>query len=260
MSENRETILREDDERGISILTMNRPGRLNALNRQMFRELDELLDVLAEKKEVRGLILTGTGEKAFVAGADIKELEGLDESAARELSLDGQRIFQKLEQLPFPVVAAVNGYALGGGLELAMACHLRVASETALLGMPETGLGLIPGYGGTQRLPRLVGVGLALEMLLTGRKLTAAEALEAGLLNRVTGQDTVVDEAQALLQEILDKGPHTIPAVVKAVSKSGLPGGFETEAEHFGRLCDSEDGREGIRAFIEKRKPMFGKR
>lgn len=260
MSEYLETVQLEEDKSGISVVTVNRPGQLNAINRQLFRELDDLLDRFSKQEVTRGVILTGAGEKAFVAGADIKELEGLDETAARELSLEGQRVFRKLEQLPIPVIAAVNGYALGGGLELAMACHLRVASETAVLGMPETGLGLIPGYGGTQRLPRLVGSGLALEMILTGRKLTAEEALEAGLVNRVIRQEAVVDGAISLLQKILDKGPQVIPAVLKAVRESGLPGGFETEATLFGRLCDSDDGREGIRAFIEKRKPNFSKR
>jgi enoyl-CoA hydratase len=245
---------------GVAFVTVNRPDKLNALNGRTLEELDAVFSALATDAEVKGVLVTGAGDKAFVAGADIGELAGLDPEAGRSLSERGQRVFDRIEWLGKPVVAAVNGFALGGGCELALACHLRVASETASLGTPEVKLGLLCGYGGTQRLPRLVGRGAALEILLTGERVRADEALRLGLVNRVVGRDALLDEAESLLRKMIANGPLALRATLEAVH-----GGLDRplaeaqagEAQLFGELCGTEDAREGTRAFLEKRAPRF---
>jgi enoyl-CoA hydratase len=212
---------------------------------------------------VHVLVVTGAGEKAFVAGADIAELAALDALSGRETSRRGQRIFRELELCPKPVIAAVNGFALGGGCELALACHMRIASDNAQFGLPEVGLGVIPGYGGTQRLARLVGRGRALEMVLTGRRVGAEEALRMGLVNRVVPLASLLDEARALAAAILANGPVAVRAALEAVQRGldvPLEAGLELEANIFGVVCATEDMREGLRAFLEKRKPAFQNR
>ena len=251
-----ETLLLEVDESGICTLTINRPDKLNALNNQVLEELDKAIDAIKENYRVKSLVITGAGEKAFVAGADIKELSALDTASGEKVSKKGQRIFQKIEELTIPVVAAVNGYALGGGCELAMACHLRIAFEKAAFGLPEVSLGLIPGYGGTQRLTQLVGRGKALEMIMTGRQVKADEAYEIGLVNQVT-EHSAIDEAKSMLSKIMKQGPLAIKNALQAVKEAGSGQGFESEARLFGELCGTADFREGTSAFLEKRKPNF---
>jgi enoyl-CoA hydratase len=245
---------------GIAVVTVNRPHKLNALNGRTIEELDAAFSALGSDAEVRGVVLTGAGDKAFVAGADIGELAGLDAEAGRALSERGQRVFDRIEWLGKPVVAAVGGFALGGGCELALACHVRVASENASFGTPEVGLGLLCGYGGTQRLPRLVGRGPALEILLTGERVGAAEALRLGLVNRVVAPKDLPAQAEALLGKMISNGPLALRATLEAVH-----GGLDRplgeaqagEAQLFGELCGTEDAREGTRAFLEKRAPRF---
>lgn len=256
MSASYSTIILETDDHGIATVTINRPTTLNALNTKVLDELSGAFEVIREDGSIAAVIITGAGEKAFVAGADIKELRELDSSSAQEISRKGQQVFQLIENSRKPVVAAVNGYALGGGAELAMACHLRVAGSNAAIGLPEVGLGLIPGYGGTQRLPNIIGRARALEMILTTRQVKADEALEMGLVNSVTDEDPV-ESARSLLQKILINGPVAIQHAIEAVYQTGEKDGFETEAELFGTLCETEDFTEGTSAFLEKRKPSF---
>ncbi|MEX0722595.1 MAG: enoyl-CoA hydratase-related protein [Gracilimonas sp.] len=256
MDQSYETLLLEVDESGICTLTINRPDKLNALNNQVLEELDAAVDAIKENYKVRAVVITGAGEKAFVAGADIKELSSLDPVTGEKVSKKGQDIFQKIEDLTIPVIAAVNGYALGGGCELAMACHLRIASKNAALGLPEVSLGLIPGYGGTQRLTQLVGRAKALEYIMTGRQVKAEEAFEAGLLNQVT-EHSAVDEAKLMFSKIMKQGPVAIKNALLAVKEAGSNNGYESEARLFGELCGTADFKEGTSAFLEKRKPNF---
>lgn len=256
MSQSYSTIILETDDRGIAMVTINRPQKLNALNAQVLDELAEVFNVIQDDEAITGVIVTGAGEKAFVAGADIKELRELDGVSAQKTSRKGQQVFQLIEDTRKPVVAAVNGYALGGGAELAMACHLRVAGDNAAFGLPEVGLGLIPGYGGTQRLPQIVGRARALEMILTARQVKAEEAQKIGLVNTVT-EDNPVDSARSMIQQILSNGPVAIRKAIEAVYQSDKEDGFEQEAELFDKLCETEDFIEGTTAFLEKRKPDF---
>jgi enoyl-CoA hydratase len=245
---------------GVAVVTVNRPKKLNALNTQTIGELDTVFAALASDENVKGVVLTGSGEKAFVAGADIAELAGLDAEAGRALSARGHRVFDRIEWLGKPVVAAVNGFALGGGCELALACHVRLASENASLGTPEVKLGLICGYGGTQRLPRLVGRGAALEILLTGKQVDAAEALRLGLVNRVVPLEQLLPEAEALVRKMIANGPLALRATLEAVHGGldrPLAEAQEGEAQLFGDLCATADAAEGTRAFLEKRAPRF---
>ncbi len=254
-----ETILLEKRDR-LALVTINRPKALNALNNQVFEELDLCFRDLADDDDVAVVILTGSGEKAFVAGADIKELATLDTMAARLLSQRGQRVFNAIESLSKPVIAAVNGFALGGGCELAMACHVRIASEKARFGLPEVGLGLIPGYAGTQRLPRLVGKGIAMEMVLSGEMISAARAAEIGLVNHVTAPEALLEKAEALADSIKSKAPLAVRHAMEAVNRGfemNREDGERFEAALFGLLAGTEDTGEGLRAFIEKRKPDF---
>jgi enoyl-CoA hydratase len=256
MDQSYETLLLEVDDNGIATLTINRPDKLNALNKLVLDELDQAVDAVKENYKIRALVITGAGEKAFVAGADIKELSALDPTSGEKLSKRGQEIFQKVEDLTIPVVAAVNGYALGGGCELAMACHIRIASEKAVLGLPEVSLGLIPGYGGTQRLTKIVGKAKALEFIMTGKQVQAEEARSAGLVNQVT-EHSALDEAKSLLNKILKQGPIAIKNAILAVNEAGSEEDFNTEANLFGELCGTTDFKEGTSAFLEKRKPNF---
>jgi enoyl-CoA hydratase len=253
-------IVFEPSKDGIVLLTMNRPQKLNALNAETIGELDDALRRAEADPSVRALILTGAGEKAFVAGADIKELAALDPIGAREFALRGQRVFRRLETMRKPSVAAINGYALGGGLELAMSCTLRVASPNAKLGQPEVKLGIIPGYGGTQRLARLVGRGRALEMLLTGEPVDAAEAHRIGLVNHMMPQQELVAFSRGLLSKVLENGPAAVALAMDAVDRgidSSLEQGLHYEATAFAVAAATEDRLEGARAFLEKRRPAF---
>lgn len=240
--------------------TLSRPEALNALNSALLADLDALLARFTQDGAVRGMILIGHGEKAFVAGADIKELSALDAAGALAYSRRGQELFQRIESSGKPVIAAVNGFALGGGLELALACHLRVFSKNAKVGLPEVSLGAIPGYGGTQRLARIVGLGRALEMIATGDPIGADEAHRIGLANRVVEQAELLDACRAIAARISQRGARAVAdAFSVALRGADLPlaKGLELEAEHFGRLADSHDWKEGTRAFLEKRKPEF---
>jgi enoyl-CoA hydratase len=245
---------------GVAVVTVNRPDKLNALNDRTVEELDTAFAALAHDTAVGGVILTGAGEKAFVAGADIGELSAQSPVAGQERSLRGQKVLDRIERLGKPVVAAVNGFALGGGCELALACHVRVASEGARLGTPEVKLGIMCGYGGTQRLPRLVGKGRALEMLLTGEMVDAQEALRIGLVNRVVAKEKLLDEAQSLVRKMLANGPVSLRFTLEAVNAGlEMPMGEAQahEATLFGLICTTEDMKEGTRAFLEKRPPRF---
>lgn len=245
---------------GIALVTVNRPDKLNALSAGVIADLRQAFERIAAEPEIHAAILTGAGEKAFVAGADIQELASLSALEAQEFARRGQLVFRMLETSRKPYVAAVNGYALGGGLELAMACTVRFASENARLGQPEVKLGIIPGYGGTQRLPRLVGRGRALEMLLSGDPVTAAEAHRIGLVNAVVPQAELLDFSRAWLAKVMANAPTATGLVMEAVDvglNAGLEEGLRFEAAAFALSATTEDGREGTRAFLEKRKPSF---
>jgi enoyl-CoA hydratase len=245
---------------GIATITVNRPDKLNALNATVIRELGEAAGRLAQDPEIRGAILTGAGSKAFVAGADIAEIAGQGPIDGRARALEGQAAFRRLERCGKPVVAAVNGFALGGGCELAMACHLRVAAQHARFGQPEVKLGIGPGYGGTVRLPRLVGKGRALDLLLTGRMVDADEALRIGLITQVVPGERVLEESRALLVGILANGPLAVRACLDAVDaglEMSLEEALSLEAAYFGLLSGTADMREGTAAFLEKRKAEF---
>jgi enoyl-CoA hydratase len=245
---------------GITFVTVNRPDKLNALNDATVAEIDAAFAAVAADPAVRGVILTGAGEKAFVAGADIAELATQSPVDGKERSIRGQRVLDRIERLGKPVIAAVNGFALGGGCELAMACHVRIASENAKLGTPEVKLGIMCGYAGTQRLPRLVGKGRALEMLLTGEMVDAAEALRIGLVNRVVAREKLLAEAEGLMRKMLANGPVSLRFTLEAVN-DGLETGFDEaerqEATLFGLICTTEDMKEGTKAFLEKRPARF---
>jgi enoyl-CoA hydratase len=248
---------------GRATVTVARPDKLNALNAATIAELHSAFRELADDDAVRGIILTGAGEKAFVAGADIAELARMGSIEGIGVSRQGQEAFRLLERMGKPVVAAVNGFALGGGMELALACHLRVASENARFGLPEVTLGIIPGYGGTVRLPRIVGRGRALELILTGEMITAQRAYEMGLVNRVVPPADLAGTAYALLDSILKNGPVALRFALEAVDRSletGIDDGLGLEAHLFGLLASTEDMREGMAAFLEKRPATFGGR
>ena len=255
--------LRLERRGAVTVLVVDRPDVLNALNRETLGEIEHAVSSFREDPEQGALIVTGGGEKSFVSGADIQELAVLDPFGAREISRLGQRVFDGIEQSPKPVIAAVNGYAFGGGCELALACHVRLAADHAVLGLPEVGLGIIPGYGGTQRLPRLVGTGRALEIILTGRRVKADEAERIGLVNRVVPRADLLAEAEALAQAMLKNGPLAVAAALEAVHRGlplGLPDGQRVESGLFGLLAASEDMHEGLRAFLEKRPARFRRR
>jgi enoyl-CoA hydratase len=254
-----ENLIVETDA-GVAIVTVNRPKVLNALNTQTLDELRRTILALKRDDAVRVVILTGAGEKSFVAGADINELAVQTPTSGREHAIRGQHVLDLVEQMGKPVIAAINGYALGGGCELAMACTIRIAADTAKLGQPEINLGIIPGYAGTQRLARIVGKGRALELLLTGDQIAAPEALRLGLVNRVVPAAELMTEAKKLAAALAGKAPIAIRYILEAVNK-GLEMPFAQaqifEATLFGLVASTEDMREGTRAFLEKRKPAF---
>jgi enoyl-CoA hydratase len=241
-------------------ITIQRPEKLNALNRSTLEDLGRVLAVLREKKEIRAAVLTGAGEKAFAAGADIAEISGLDPAQAREFSRRGNALFREIELFPIPILAAVNGFALGGGLELAMACSLRIASDNAKLGQPEVKLGLIPGYGGTQRLARLIGSGPALQLILTGDPIPAGEALRLGLVNQVVPLAELRGTVAALAQKIAANAPLAVQFCLEAVRRGAdmdIEQGLALEAGLFALSCATADMKEGTKAFLEKRAPRF---
>jgi enoyl-CoA hydratase len=245
-------------ENGILTATINRADKLNAINRDVMNDLNILADEIEKNAEIRAVIITGAGQKAFVAGADISEFLGLTGAEGVNLARTGQNIFFKIENCSKPVVAAVNGFALGGGCELAMACHFRIASENAKFGQPEVNLGLIPGYGGTQRLVQLVGKGRALELLMTGNMIDASIALEYGLVNHVVPQEDLLAKAKMILEQIISKAPLAISRCITAANAVfGQENGYDTEIEAFGQCFDTEDMKEGAAAFLEKRNPKF---
>ena len=245
---------------GVAVITVNRPDKLNALNAQTLDELEDAFKRAFSDESVLAVILTGAGEKAFVAGADIGEIAELDGVRGKVFALRGQRLLSLIENGQKPVIAAVNGYALGGGTEIAMACHIRVASKNAKFGQPEVKLGVIPGYGGTQRLPRLVGRGVALEWILTGDMVDAERAYQVGLVNRVVEPENLLDEAINLAKRICANGPFALRAALEAVNRGlavPLEEGLRIEADLFGACCATEDKNEGTSAFLQKRKPQF---
>jgi enoyl-CoA hydratase len=243
----------------IATVTINRPDKLNALNAGVFNDLTELLDELRDRKDIGGVIITGAG-RAFVAGADIAELESLDVKQLTKLALRGQEVFNRIEMLPRPVIAAVNGFALGGGCELAMACHVRIASDAAKFGQPEVKLGLIPGYGGTQRLPRLIGKGRALQLLMTGEIIDAPEAWRLGLVNKVVPAADLMKAATDMMKAMLANAPLALAGCIDIVARgydAPLIEALAMEATAFGELATTEDKREGTKAFLEKRPATF---
>jgi len=246
-------------ENGIFTITINRPDKLNALNKTVMSELDQAMDQVYNDSEIRSVIITGAGQKAFVAGADISEFLGLKLAQGMDLAKRGQAIFLRIENSPKPVVAAVNGFALGGGCELAMACHFRIASDNAKFGQPEVNLGLIPGYGGTQRLVQLIGKGRAMEFLMTANTIDANSALQYGLVNYVVPISELLDKAKSILALINSKAPIAISKCITAANAvfDHTKNGFEVEVDSFGECFETEDMKEGAKAFLEKRKPNF---
>ena len=253
------TLLTELDK-GTLVITVNRPDKMNALNKDVIQELGKVMDEVYNNDEIKTAIITGAGEKAFVAGADISEFVSLDYSAGTALAKAGQDgVFNKIENCHKPVIAAVNGFALGGGCELAMSCHFRVASANAKFGQPEVNLGLIPGYGGTQRLTQLVGKGKAMELMMTADMIGADEAKALGLVNHVVPQEELLAKAKEILQKIHTKAPVAVSKVIACVNDAArcVPTGFDNEIVRFGECFTTEDMKEGTSAFLEKRKPVF---
>lgn len=252
--------VRIDRDGDLAVLTVDRTEKMNALNPDVIREIGAAFDIVRDDDEVRGVILTGAGEKAFVAGADIGVLAEMDPLSGVEVSRQGQDVFLAIERFPKPVLAAVGGYALGGGCELALACHMRVASENARFGLPEVGLGIIPGYGGTIRLARLVGLGRAIEMTLTGDMVEAGRALEMGLVSAVCPRDELMDTATGLLRKVTTKGPVAVRMALESVYRAldtSTADALDFESSLFGLLASTGDMKEGMSAFLEKRKPSF---
>jgi len=245
---------------GVAVVTLNRPKVLNALNRALLSELEAAVDEIAADASIRAVILTGAGEKAFAAGADIQELAQVSGVDGQQLALRGQQLFSKVENLGKPVIAAINGFALGGGCELALACTIRIASETAKLGQPEVKLGLIPGYGGSQRLPRLVGKGAGLKLILTGEMIVAADALRIGLVEEVVAPDQLMPRAEQIAKTIAAQAPLAVQKCLEAVHEGydlPLEQALAHEAALFGLCCGTADKAEGTSAFLEKRLPVW---
>lgn len=247
-------------ENNSATVTINRPSKLNALNVATISELHKAFKTLNKNKEVQVIILTGSGEKAFVAGADISEFAHFSVDEGTKLAAEGQeKLFDFIENLNKPVIAAINGFALGGGLELAMACHIRVASDNAKMGLPEASLGVIPGYGGTQRLPQLIGKGRAMEMIMTAGMITADEAYRTGLVNHVIPQTELLEFCNGIAQKIVKNSPNAISKAIKSINANFKEGknGYKTEIKSFGKCFGTEDFKEGTTAFLEKRKAVF---
>ena len=246
-------------ENGILLITINRPDKMNALNKTVMDELSNAIDEVYKHPDIKSAIITGAGSKAFVAGADISEFLGLKAEEGMDLAKKGQDIFLKIEQSPKPIIAAVNGFALGGGCELAMACHFRIAAENARFGQPEVNLGLIPGYGGTQRLTQLIGKGRAIELMITGNMLDAAGALQYGLVNYVVPQEELITKARSILETANSKAPLAVARCIQLANTvfDHTKDGFHEEVKLFGECFLTEDMKEGASAFLEKRKPNF---
>jgi enoyl-CoA hydratase len=245
-------------EQGIFIVTVNRPDKMNALNKDVMSDLDTVLSEIEQSAGIRAAIITGAGQKAFIAGADITEFVGLNNEEGKALAKKGQDVFFRIENCTKPVLAAVNGFALGGGCELAMACHFRIASDNAKFGQPEVNLGLIPGYGGTQRLVQLIGKGRALELLMTGNMIDASIALEYGLVNHVVPQDDLLPKAKMILEQVISKAPLAVSKCITAANAVFTnENGYEVELRSFGECFSTNDMKEGTAAFLEKRKPHF---
>lgn len=253
-----ETLLYEVDD-GLAVITINRPDKLNALNALVLHELNQAFHQARTDNAIKGVILTGAGEKSFVAGADIQQFPDLDALEGHRFALRGQAVFNRIEEMPKPVVAAINGYALGGGCELALSCHLRIAAENASFGQPEVNLGIIPGYGATQRLPRLVGRGIATELILTGERISAQRAYEIGLVNRVVPPGDLLEAAKTMTATITSKAPLAVGMALEALRASDLPlhDGLRQEAALFGQSCATSDFKEGVAAFLERRPATF---
>ncbi|QCR24418.1 enoyl-CoA hydratase/isomerase family protein [Pontibacter sp. SGAir0037] len=254
-----QNLLLQLEDNGILTISINRADKLNALNSTTILELQQAIQEVYDDTTIKGVIITGVGAKAFVAGADIAEIAELSEVNARSFAERGQEVFSMIERCNKPVIAAVNGFALGGGCELAMACHMRIASENAKFGQPEVNLGLIPGYGGTQRLTQLIGKGKAMELMMTADMLSAPEALALGLANHVVAQEELLPKCHEILTKILAKAPLAIGMVIDCVNAvyAKDENGYQTEANSFARCCTSEDFVEGTNAFLEKRKANF---
>jgi enoyl-CoA hydratase len=246
-------------QNSILTITINRPDKLNALNKNVFSELDEVLNDVYTNHEIKSAIITGAGNKSFVAGADISEFTGLTVEQGKWLAKNGQDVFFKIENSPKPIIACVNGFALGGGCELAMSCHFRIASDNAKFGQPEVNLGLIPGYGGTQRLTQLIGKGRALELLMSGNMIDAPTALQYGLINYVVPQEELLNKAITILTTINSKAPLAVAGCIKAANAvfNQSQNGFDIELNEFGNCFGTEDMKEGTSAFLEKRKAVF---
>lgn len=249
-----------EKEGNIAILTINRPKALNALNSETLQDLDKALEQLENESDIYAVILRGAGDKSFVAGADISEMKNLNEEQGKEFGLLGNKVFRRLENLDKPVIAAISGFALGGGCELAMACDIRIASEKAKFAQPEAGLGITPGFGGTQRLPRLVGTGVAKEMIYTGRIVKADEALRIGLINKVVSPELLMEEAKKLADMISINAPIAVKLCKDAINRGtqvDIDSAIIIEANDFGKCFDTEDQKEGMSAFIERREKNF---
>lgn len=254
---NFETLLTQLDN-GVFTITINRPDKLNALNKTVMEELNKAVDEVYNNPDIKSAIITGSGNKAFVAGADISEFVGLSKEEGVALSKKGHDIFFKIENAPKPIVAAVNGFALGGGCELALACHFIIAAEQAKFGQPEVNLGVIPGYGGTQRLVQVAGKGRAMELLMTGKMITAAEALNYGIVNNVVKQEELLTTVTEILQTVQAKAPVAIAKVIACINNfDHTQQGYDYEVQQFGECFATEDMKEGAAAFLEKRKPAF---
>ena len=249
-----------EKEGNVAIVTMNRPKALNALNSETLKELDKVIETLEKDNEIYAVVLTGAGEKAFVAGADISEMKDLNEEQGKEFGLLGNKVFRRLENLDKPVIAAINGFALGGGCELAMACDIRIASVKAKFGQPEAGLGITPGFGGTQRLPRIVGLGKAKELIYTCDIIKADEALRIGLVNRVVEVETLLDEAKTMAKKIAINAPIAVKLCKDAINRGmqvNIDDAIVIEASDFGKCFSTEDQKEGMTAFVERREKNF---
>jgi len=256
---NYSNLLIENRER-ILYITINRENKLNALNKATLAELHDVITGSAHDEEVGGLIISGAGQKAFVAGADISEFADFNADEGRELAREGQiKVFDVIQNHSKPIIAAINGFALGGGLELALACHIRVAASGAKMGLPEVSLGLIPGYGGTQRLTELIGKGRAMEMILTGDMVNADDAYRTGLINHVYEPENLLNRAAELMKKILTRSPFAVSCAIRAINAASAEGinGYETEISEFSNCFGSEDFREGVSAFLAKRKAEF---
>lgn len=252
-----ETLL-VDIEQHICIITINRPDKLNALNKTVMEELNKAIDEVYNNADIKSAIITGSGSKAFVAGADISEFQGLSKEQGMALAKKGHDIFFKIENAPKPIVAAVNGFALGGGCELALACHFMIASDNAKFGQPEVNLGLIPGYGGTQRLVQVAGKGRAMELLMSGKMITAKEAQSYGLVNEVVTPEELLPKVKEILQTIQAKAPIAIANIIECINNfDHTQQGYDREIQKFGECFATEDMQEGAAAFLEKRKPVF---